>query len=270
METMPHGWLNLSLVVFMFGLKHGMDADHLATIDGFTRFNAQRRPNLARWSGCLFSAGHGTVVTLVAAMLALTANSWAAPAWLKGLGAWTSIAILMVLGLANLRAVLHAAPGQVMRPVGLTGRLFHRFTESSHPLVVASVGAALAVSFDTMSLTALFAIAASDIAGWAFALGLGLVFTFGMICSDGLNGMWVARMLRRSRNGPQSAYAVMGVTIALLSMATAAVGIARYFSPAFSAALNDAGLLMGVGLLAILFGSYRLAMHLPRYVRGYH
>ena len=33
---------------FLLGLKHGLDPDHLAAIDGLTRFNAARRPRLAR------------------------------------------------------------------------------------------------------------------------------------------------------------------------------------------------------------------------------
>src|SRR6185369_2632513 len=40
METLPTHWLSLVAVVFMLGLKHGLDADHLAAIDGLTRFNA--------------------------------------------------------------------------------------------------------------------------------------------------------------------------------------------------------------------------------------
>ena len=55
MHPLPHDWLALALVVFLLGVKHGLDPDHLATIDGLTRFNAALRPRLARWSGFLFS-----------------------------------------------------------------------------------------------------------------------------------------------------------------------------------------------------------------------
>ncbi len=48
MGAMPHNWLGLVLAVFIRGLKHGMDPDHLATIDGPTRFNAHQRPRLSR------------------------------------------------------------------------------------------------------------------------------------------------------------------------------------------------------------------------------
>ena len=46
--------------------RHGFDADHLATIDGLTRYNARANPRLARMAGALFSLGHGVVVLLVA------------------------------------------------------------------------------------------------------------------------------------------------------------------------------------------------------------
>lgn len=64
--SLPSDLLALSLLVFVLGLKHGFDADHLATIDGLTRFNARKRPGLARYCGALFSLGHGAVVVAIA------------------------------------------------------------------------------------------------------------------------------------------------------------------------------------------------------------
>jgi high-affinity nickel-transport protein len=51
------------VLVFILGLRHGMDADHLAAIDGFSRL----RPS--RWNGVLFGLGHGLVVTLLALLV---------------------------------------------------------------------------------------------------------------------------------------------------------------------------------------------------------
>src|SRR6478609_5645200 len=94
LETLPAHWLSLVAVVFLLGLKHGLDPDHLAAIDGLTRFNAANRPRLSRWSGLLFSAGHGVVVTLVAIGVATVATQWHAPEWLEHVGVWISIAFL--------------------------------------------------------------------------------------------------------------------------------------------------------------------------------
>lgn len=264
METLPQDWLGLVLIVFLLGLKHGMDPDHLATIDGLTRFNAQSRPRLSRWSGFLFSLGHGLVVTLVAGIVALTASKWSAPYWLEDLGAWISILFLLALGIANLLAVFRSAPDQVVRAVGLKGRFVRRFSETSHPLVIAAVGAAFALSFDTVSQAALFSLAASNVAGWLFSIGLGVLFMIGMMVTDGVNGLWVARMLRQTNQRALIASRVMGLSIAFLSIAIAGLGIAKYFAPAFSAMLQGASLLMGVGLVVILLASFGLAIRLSR------
>jgi high-affinity nickel-transport protein len=264
METLPQDWLGLVLVVFILGLKHGMDPDHLATIDGLTRFNAQSRPRLSRWAGCLFSLGHGLVVTLVAGLVALTASQWSAPGWLEDLGAWISIVFLLVLGFANLHEVFRSPPDQLVRTVGLKGRFLRRFSETSHPLVIASVGAAFALSFDTVSQAALFSLTASNLAGWLFSIGLGLLFMVGMMVTDGVNGLWVARLLRQTNQRALIASRVMGLSIAFLSIAIAGLGIAKYFAPAVSAMLDSAGLLLGVGIVAILLASFALAIRLSR------
>ena len=51
-------------------MRHGLDADHLATIDGLTRHNARANPASARFCGALFSLGHGLVACAVAIALA--------------------------------------------------------------------------------------------------------------------------------------------------------------------------------------------------------
>lgn len=267
MEALPHDCLGLVLVVFILGMKHGMDPDHLATIDGLARFNARNRPQLSRWSGFLFSLGHGLVVTLVAAIVALTASNWSAPHWLEHVGAWISILFLLALGSVNLREVLRSAPNQVVRAVGLKGRFFKRFTEASHPVVIASVGAAFALSFDTVSQAALFSLTASSLAGWLFSLGLGVLFMIGMMLTDGINGLFIARLLRRSNQRALIASRVMGLSIAFISFAIAGLGMAKYLAPAFSAMLEGAGMMMGVGLLAILLASFSLAIRLSRPLR---
>ncbi|SNS94384.1 high-affinity nickel-transport protein [Noviherbaspirillum humi] len=264
MDAMPQDWLGLMLVVFILGLKHGMDPDHLATIDGMTRFNADKHPRLSRWSGCLFSLGHGIVVTLVAALVALTAREWSAPTWLEDFGAWISIVFLTLLGVVNLREVLRSAPDQVVRTVGIKGRFLRRFSETSHPVVIASVGAAFALSFDTVSQTALFALTASSLAGWLFSILLGLLFMVGMMVTDGINGLWVARMLRQTGRRALIASRVMGLSIGFLSLAIAGLGMAKYFAPAFSVMLEGAGMLLSAGLVAILLSSFGLALRLSR------
>jgi len=264
MGAMPHDAVGLVLVVFILGLKHGMDPDHLATIDGLTRFNARSRPRLSRWSGCLFSLGHGFVVTLVAAAVALLAHEWSVPSWLADFGAWISILFLLALGSANLWTVFRSPYDQVVRAVGLKGRFLKRFSEASHPVVIASVGAAFALSFDTLSQAALFSLTATHLAGLVFAIALGLIFMLGMMVTDGVNGLWVARLLKRTDQRARIASRVMGLAIAFLSLAIAGLGMAKYFAPTVATMLEGTSLLMGIILATILLASFGLAIRLSR------
>ena len=64
--------------------------------------------------------------------------------------------------------------------------------------MIAAIGAAFALSFDTVSHALVFSLTGATAAGWLFAALLGLVFTLGMVLTDALNGWWVARMVRRA------------------------------------------------------------------------
>jgi high-affinity nickel-transport protein len=66
MDSLPATWTALCALAFALGAKHGFDADHLATIDGITRYNTRENSALARLAGGPFSLGHGVVVLLVA------------------------------------------------------------------------------------------------------------------------------------------------------------------------------------------------------------
>jgi high-affinity nickel-transport protein len=266
METLPTDWLALAALVFLLGLKHGMDPDHLVTIDGMARFNAVRRPRLSRWSGLLFSLGHGAVVTLVAVVVASLARDWRAPEWLELTGVSISIAFMLMLAVANLVAVLRAAPGEIVRTVGIKGRLLGSIVETSHPVVIASVGAAFALSFDTISQAMLFSIAGSSVAGWSFAAVLGLVFTAGMVTTDAVNGYAVSRLISRADRRAAVASRVMSLAIALLSLGVAGLALARMHWPVADARLEEAGLALGAAVIAAMLAAFALAMRAARAV----
>ena len=260
MESLPAHWFSLVTVVFLLGLKHGLDADHLAAIDGLTRFNAGLRPRLSRWSGLLFSLGHGLVVTTVAIVVATVATEWKAPEWLENTGAWISIGFLTLLGVANLVAVLRTPRGEVVRPVGLRSRLFARLTQAEHPVVVAAVGAAFALSFDTISQAVLFSVTGSHLAGWLFAAALGLVFTAGMVLTDAVNGLWVSRLVQSADARAAAASRVMSLAVAVVSLGIAALAAGRSLLPALDAHIDELGVLPSVAVLAIVLGAYAAAM----------
>src|SRR5205823_5635797 len=72
----------------MIGARHGLDADHLATIDSLTRCNGIDRPRLARLTGLCFSLGHGVVVLFVAIAAAVATSRWRTPEWLDVAGSF--------------------------------------------------------------------------------------------------------------------------------------------------------------------------------------
>ena len=264
MHPLPHDWLALAIMVFLLGVKHGLDPDHLATIDGLTRFNAPLRPRLARWSGCLFSLGHGAVVTSVAIFIAVWAKHWTMPGWLEDVGAWISIVFLFSLGLVNLFAVFQAPRNVVLRSVGIKSRWLSGLAKTSHPLLIASIGALFAISFDTLSQAALFSLTASGIAGWTFAGVLGFVFMLGMLATDSVNGLWIARLLRSADARAVIASRVMGLAIAGLSLLIGGYGLAKQLSPVFAQRSNLTGMEYGLSVVAVIALSFVLALWLSR------
>lgn len=258
--SLPSHWLSLVAVVFLLGMKHGLDADHLAAIDSLTRYNAGRRPLLSRWSGLLFSAGHGVVVTMVAVLVATIATEWHAPEWLESTGAWISIGFLALLGGANLAAVLRTPRDEVVRPVGLRSRLFERLTRAEHPVLIAAVGAAFAISFDTISQAVLFSVTGSHVAGWVFATALGLVFTAGMMATDALNGLWVSRLLRTADRRAAVASRVMSFAVGCVALGIAALAAARFALPAVDAEVERWGFALSAAVVLVVLTAYALAM----------
>jgi high-affinity nickel-transport protein len=263
-DGLPHDGLALAALVFVLGLKHGLDPDHLVAIDGLTRFNSQADRRIARWCGALFSLGHGAVVIAVAVAVGLATERWIVPAWLDDVGAWISVGVLVALGLLNLRAVLATPPEHVVRPVGLRARLFDRLTRTSHPGAIALVGALFALSFDTLSQAALFAVAASQLGGWVPALALGLVFMAGMTLADGANGLWIAALLRSADARARIASRVLGLAIAVLSLGIAAFVVVERHSAAVAAWAEGRELALGGGVIAVVALAFVLGLALAR------
>jgi len=261
-ETLPQDLYALSLLVFVLGLKHGFDADHLATIDGLTRFNARANPRLARYCGVLFSLGHGAVVTIIALAVSALALHAPAPPWLEAFGVWVSIAFLAALGFLNIHAVLRADSTQMVRPVGLKGHLLGRLARAASPGLVALVGALFALSFDTVSQAALFALTATRFGGWQHALMLGLLFMLGMLITDGINGLWISRLIRRADQTARIASRVMSLVVGGVSLLAAAFGIAKLALPAVDAWSEGKELMFGVGVIAVIATSFVIAVRL--------
>ncbi|RQO55388.1 nickel transporter [Paucibacter sp. KBW04] len=260
-------WASLCALVFLLGLRHGFDADHLAAIDGLSRLATRQGGAHARFCGALFSLGHGAVVLLIAGLVGVMSEHWATPAWLELFGAWVSIAFLLLLGVLNLWAVLSTPSHQRVALQGLKSGLLLRWLPASSggkPWGSALVGALFALSFDTVSQSALFAVMAAQFGGLAHALSLGLLFVLGMVVADGLNGWWIAHLIARADQIAALASRIMSLAVAALSLAVAGLGLAKLASPALQAWMEGKELGLAALLLLGLALSYGLALRLSR------
>ncbi len=256
--------IGLTALAFVLGLRHGIDADHLAAIDAMTRFNATTRPALARLTGLWFSVGHGGVVLAVAFGVAVVAHAWQAPHWLEPFGAWASIAILLLLGLSNLLAVFTTPPGTVVTFAGWRSTLYGRVLRAAGAWPILGVGVLFAISFDTLSQAALMAVTGTASRG---LLAVGLLagaFVVGMIATDGLNGWFVARLMARTLRGAARASRVMALSVSGISIGTAALGAAAQASSAADRWIDAHQGQFATLIIGIVVASFLVGLRLTR------
>lgn len=268
MSDLPTSWPALCAVVLLLGLRHGLDADHLAAIDGLTRVGARHRRAHARYCGALGSAGHGAVVLAIAAAVGAAGAAWSPPDWFDLLGSLISIGFLAALGVVNLRAVWRAPRSVPVALVGVKGRLAARLLgragPSGGPAGVMGVGALFALSFDTLSQSALFAAMATQYGGLGHALTLGALFVLGMLISDGANGWWMSHLIRRTDEAAAVASRTMTLAVACVSLLVAAFGAARLASQGLSTWSDGKELAVGLAVILLIAAAYAFALRRAR------
>lgn len=175
------GLLATALLAWIFGLRHAVDADHIAAIDNVVRklMHEGRRPLLV---GTYFSLGHSTVVALACAAVAASAagiQSRFPVLHLIGgtLGTAVSAAFLWAIALLNL-AILPgmwrrfraggqggAAEPQAAAPGGLLTRLLHPlFRTISRSWHMLPLGFLFGLGFDTATEIGLLGLSAMEAA----------------------------------------------------------------------------------------------------------
>lgn len=263
MHEFPTDWGALCSLVFLLGMRHGLDADHLAAIDGLTRVSARRGQVHARYCGALFSLGHGVVVLTIALAAGMLGAGWVPPEWFDALGGAISIAFLALIGLVNLRAALRAPADATVALVGIRGRLADRLLRgtgrrSSAPAVM-GVGALFALSFDTLSQSALFAVMAVHFGGASHALTLGMLFVLGMLLTDGANGWWISNLIHRTDRMAVVASRTMTLAVASVSLLVALLGAGRMASSRIEGVLEGNELVVGLSVVGLIALSYLAA-----------
>lgn len=202
--------MGTALIAYGFGLRHAVDADHIAAIDNVTRKLMQRgRQPLA--AGLYFSLGHSTVVVVLTMAVVLAAGSmsrhFAALRLIGGvLGTAVSALFLFVIAAANLailagtwRAFRAARDGGLERhpALGAAGGVMNRLWRSLFGLVEHSwqmygVGLLFGLGFDTATEIGLLGVSAASAAKglslWAI-LTLPALFSAGMALIDTADSM---------------------------------------------------------------------------------
>jgi high-affinity nickel-transport protein len=204
--------LPTAFLAYTFGLRHAVDADHIAAIDNTTRKLMQegQRPVGV---GLFFSLGHSTVVVALSVAIALFASVVTDIPALQEIGSLigttVSAVFLLVIGLINLVVLIdiyrmfrrvarggsysEATLEEFLNERGLLARIFRpmlrviRKSWHMYPL-----GILFGLGFDTASEVALLGLAATSGANHvpiAFILVLPALFAAGMSLVDATDGV---------------------------------------------------------------------------------
>lgn len=203
----------LGLVSYVFGLRHGVDADHIAAIDNTTRklMQENKRPLTV---GTWFSLGHSTIVVglivgLVVATRAVSASMPELQAAGNVFGTLISGGFLWIIGLVNVLIVVgvyrifkamkegktdQAELDKLMENRGFLNRYFHPlFKIVKKPWQIYPIGVLFGLGFDTATEVALIAISVgvgvSTSIPLYYILVLPLMFTCGMVLVDTTDGV---------------------------------------------------------------------------------
>jgi nickel/cobalt transporter (NiCoT) family protein len=204
--------IGTAVLAYSLGLRHAIDADHIAAIDNVTRKLMQegKRPVSV---GFFFALGHSTVVVLASLAVALTANALSdeldAYRQIGGIiGTSASALFLFIIAIANLivlrgvyRAFRVAERGDhvtedeidaLLAQRGWLARMFRPlFRFVSHSWQLFPIGLLFALGFETASEISLFGLAAqasNAVSSWSILIFPAL-FAAGMTLVDTTDGV---------------------------------------------------------------------------------
>jgi high-affinity nickel-transport protein len=284
-----------AVLAYSLGLRHGLDADHIAAIDNVTRKLMQegKRPVTV---GLFFALGHSAVVLLASVAVALAANSltgqFIAYREIGGIiGTSASALFLFIIAAANLvvlsgvtRAFRKVRSGEAVRDEdidallqqrGWLARLFRplfRLVSDSWHLF--PIGFLFALGFDTASEISLFGLsvgASGDVSSWSI-LVFPALFTAGMTLVDTIDGVLMLGAYGWAyRNPTRKLFYNMAITSVSVVVAVVIGGIevlgllAGHFSLEgqfwrWIAGLNAGFGALGFGIVAFFAASWIISM----------
>jgi high-affinity nickel-transport protein len=251
--------LSLSGLVLMFvlGLRHGLDPDHIACIDGLTWRALNHQHEHAAWIGTLFAIGHGLLVTAIAMGVSQLTRSINVPDPVVLVFGWVPTALLLLVGTLNLRLLLRASTS--FQPTGWKLKLIPtRLRNHSSPWAVVAIGILFATVFDTATQASAWGYVASNKGGGLLAaLGAGLVFTAGMVITDTVDGRIICRVSRSidGQSASRRYRRTLGWLIVSISYGVALYNIGKALLPAIEldeVAFSVTGALL-IGVMLVLW-----------------
>lgn len=177
------------LLIFLFGLRHGMAADHITVIDGLgMHLHHQGRNWIVPWLGTIFAVGHGIIITVYIAFAHLGIQKLHADnyKWLD----WIPVILLFTIAFLNLRTLKRNAQPKPVVPAhtsesGLKKRSFTALLISVCMIMI----------FDTLADAAAWGYSAAASRSFFSALVVGLFFTLGMILTDTIDSRLLAKTI---------------------------------------------------------------------------
>jgi high-affinity nickel-transport protein len=209
--------LGTAALAYSFGLRHGLDADHIAAIDNVTRklMQESKRPVAV---GFFFALGHSMVVVLASILVAYAAKSFTS--YLPQIQEYGGLAsaiisttFLLVIGLFNAFLLVDLyrtyrrsrceMAGNDSEAIGqLKGNLLARlcapvFGKIRHSWQMMPLGFLFGLGFETATEVALLSTAALHAAQGVDLLTILLfpaLFTAGMLTVDAIDGILMVRV----------------------------------------------------------------------------
>jgi high-affinity nickel-transport protein len=288
--------LGMALLAYGFGLRHGVDADHIAAIDNVTRklMHQGQRPIAV---GCFFALGHSSVVVVAATIIAVSATTLQHqyPGLVAVGGAFgTALSATFLCAIAIVNAAVLIAVYRLLRRVkrgdtyradevetflarrGLLGRVLRRFFRLiSRSWHMYPLGLLFGLGFDTASEIGLLGIAASEAAKGLpigsvlvfpalFTAGMSLVDTSDGVLMLGVYGWAFADPVRRlyynlAITGMSVAVAALVGTVEGLGLVAGELGLAGGAWDAVIAASDNLGTL-GFVIVAVFLASWAISV----------
>lgn len=198
--------IGICFLAFTYGLRHGLDSDHIAAIDSVTRKLIEESKS-SKFVGLFFSLGHSSIVIIITFFIALGTTKYDFSSVRGAVGMSISAIFLLGISFVNFSIFLQTLKrfrnyqNHVREPVvfgGALTKLFNRFFKFvDKPYKMLFIGFIFGLGFDTSTGIGLLGISFSatneGISPWAIMV-FPLLFTTAMSLVDCIDSELMVRV----------------------------------------------------------------------------